>query len=169
MASPRSFKCLAQMTWRTWIRRLHPATVPSEHAGQAPGVHPERLAFSSAVNPIETQPMKYVLLVYRDTMWWETISASERADFEQACQANEQDLIRRAHLVGAWDLQNNSALTVRVEQGGISVRDGPVVESREPLVRLLFIQAKDLNAAIQIASRMPQTRGGAVEVRPVPE
>lgn len=113
--------------------------------------------------------MKYVFLAYRDEKWWADLSASERAAFEQACQAREQDLIHSLHLIDVKDLQNNTTLTVRIVNGKISLTDGPVAGSQEQLIQLLFIQASDLNAAIQIASKMPQAQAGPIEVRPIME
>jgi hypothetical protein len=113
--------------------------------------------------------MKYVLLAYRDEKRWQAMSASERAAFEEACQASEQDLIHSLHLIDVKDLQNNTALTVRIVNGKVSLSDGPVAGSQEQLIKLLFIQARDLNAAIQIASKMPQAQAGPIEVRPIAE
>jgi hypothetical protein len=53
--------------------------------------------------------------------------------------------------------------------GKVSLSDGPVAGSQEQLIKLLFIQARDLNAAIQIASKMPQAQAGPIEVRPIAE
>ncbi len=113
--------------------------------------------------------MNYVLLAYRDEKRWEAMSASERAAFEEACQASEQDLIHSLHLIDVKGLQNNTALTVRIVNGKVSLTDSPIVGSQEQLIQLLFMQARDLNAAIQIASKMPQARGGPIEVRPIVE
>ena len=113
--------------------------------------------------------MKYILLAYRDEKRWASMSASERAAFEQACQASEQDLIGSLHLIDVQRLQDYTALTVRIVDGNLSITDGPMLVGQEQLVQLLFIQAKDLNAAIQIASQMPQARGGPIEVRPIVE
>jgi len=52
--------------------------------------------------------------------------------------------------------------------GKVSVADGPFVETNEQLIRLFFINARDLNEAIHVASKMPQARGGPIEVRPMP-
>ena len=113
--------------------------------------------------------MTYILLAYRDVKRWESMSASERAAFEEACQASEQDLIRSLHLIGIQPLQNNTALTVRIVDGNPSITDSPVLGGQEQLIELLFIQARDFNAAIQIASQMPQVRAGSIEVRPIVE
>jgi hypothetical protein len=113
--------------------------------------------------------MKYVFLVYRDEQRWETLSVSERKAFNETCQTSEQDLIRSFHLIDVKGLQNNSILTVRVVNGKTVLTDDSPSGSPEQLIRLLFIQARDLNAAIQIASQMPQARAGPIEVRPIVE
>ena len=113
--------------------------------------------------------MKYVLLVFRDETQWESMSARERATFEAACQASEQDLIGGPHLIDIQRLENNAALTLRIVDGNPSITDGPILMGQEQLIELLFIQARDFNAAIQIASQLPQARAGPIEVRPIVE
>lgn len=119
------------------------------------------------LNPIDAQMMKYVLLVYRDKELWEAMSVSERAAFEQAFRAGEQDLVYSLHLVDASHLQTNTALTVRNVDGNISITDGLAVSGQEQPVQLLYIQARDFNAAVQIASRLPRAHAGPIEVIPV--
>ena len=113
--------------------------------------------------------MKYILLVYRDVKRWEALSDVERAAFEEACQAQERDLANSLHLIDAKGLNKDSAVTVRIVDDEKSVLDSPEAEEQEQLFQILFIQARDLNAAIQIASQLPQARAGAIEVRPVIE
>jgi len=113
--------------------------------------------------------MKYVLLAYRDKKQWESMSASERAVFEQACQASERDLTHSRYLIDAWDIQNTAALTVRIVDDAVSITDGPAAKGRERLIEILFIEARDLNAAVQLASKMPQAREGPIEVRTLVE
>jgi hypothetical protein len=113
--------------------------------------------------------MKYILLAYRDEKQWETLSAGEHAAFEQACQASEQDLIRSGHLIDVQEMQSHTTLTVRMMENGLSLTDGPLAGRQEQLIQILFIHARDLNAAIQIASQMPQAQAGSIEVRPLME
>jgi hypothetical protein len=61
----------------------------------------------------------------------------------------------------------STATTVRVRNGKVSTTDGPYAETKEALGGYYLVEAKDLNEAIQIASRIPGARYGAVEVRPV--
>ncbi|MGH9204824.1 MAG: YciI family protein, partial [Vicinamibacterales bacterium] len=51
--------------------------------------------------------------------------------------------------------------------GKVSTTDGPFAETKEQLGGFYLIEAKDLNDAISVASRIPGTRYGSVEVRPV--
>jgi hypothetical protein len=63
-----------------------------------------------------------------------------------------------------------AARTVRVEDGKTLVTDGPFVETKEAIGGYLFYEADDLDAAIELAARIPAARmGGAIEVRPVVE
>ncbi|MEX2273130.1 MAG: YciI family protein, partial [Vicinamibacterales bacterium] len=63
----------------------------------------------------------------------------------------------------------DTATTVRVRNGQVSVTDGPFAETKEQLAGFYLIDARDLNEAIQVASRIPPAREGSVEVRPVRE
>jgi hypothetical protein len=63
-----------------------------------------------------------------------------------------------------------TATTVRVQDGKTLTTDGPFVEIKEAIGGYLFYEADDLDAAIELASRIPAARlGGAIEVRPVVE
>jgi len=63
-----------------------------------------------------------------------------------------------------------TATTVRVEDGNTLITDGPFVETKEALGGYFLFEADDLDAAIELASRIPAARmGGAVEVRPLVE
>ena len=66
-------------------------------------------------------------------------------------------------------LPPSAATTVRVRRGKISTTDGPYVETKEQLGGYYVIQAKDLNEAILVASRIPGAWFGCVEVRPIAE
>ena len=71
---------------------------------------------------------------------------------------------------GVWTEPPETATTVRVENGETLTTDGPFVAVKEALGGYLFFEADDLDAAIQLASRIPAARlGGAVEIRPVKE
>jgi hypothetical protein len=114
--------------------------------------------------------MKYVFLAYRDEKQWEAMSTLERDALENACQTNEQDLRQRGHLLAVEGLpSSHTPITVRLVHGQVSLTDGPFAETPGPLIRLFFIQARDLNEAIRVASQMPQARTGPIEIRPIME
>jgi hypothetical protein len=58
---------------------------------------------------------------------------------------------------------------VRLRNGQLSVTDGPFAETKEQLAGFYLVEARDLNEAIQLASRIPPVRIGSVEVRPIRE
>ncbi len=112
--------------------------------------------------------MKYLFLAYGDEKRLETLSTSERDAFENACRVNDEVLRQSGHLLAVESLQSSrTSTTVRVRNGKVSVIDGPFVETNEQLMELFFINARDLNEAIHVASQMPQARGGPIEVRPM--
>ena len=114
--------------------------------------------------------MRYVLLAYKDERQSDAMEAHERVALENACAANEQDLRQSGRLLAVEDLTSgHTAITVRVVNGMVSVTESPVIETKGQLSRLFFINARDLNEAIQVASKMPQVRSGPIEVRPIME
>jgi hypothetical protein len=71
---------------------------------------------------------------------------------------------------GVWLEAPDAATTVRVEGGETLTTDGPFVAVKEALAGYLFYEADDLDAAIELAARIPAARlGGAIEVRPIKE
>src|SRR3712207_9437075 len=60
-----------------------------------------------------------------------------------------------------------TATTVRVRNGKTLTTDGPFAETKEQLGGYYLIDAKDLDEAIQVASKIPSARWGSVEIRPV--
>jgi hypothetical protein len=107
--------------------------------------------------------MKYLCLVYLDEKKLEEVRDSE-------CKAFGDELRKSGRTIAAEALQSvQSATTVRVRNGKVSVTDGPFAETKEQLAGFYMIDAGDLNEAIQIASRIPPARVGSIEVRPVRE
>jgi hypothetical protein len=66
-------------------------------------------------------------------------------------------------------LPPDAATTVRVRNGKVSTTDGPFAETKEHLGGYYVIEARDLNEAIQVASKIPGVKHGCVEVRPIAE
>jgi hypothetical protein len=107
--------------------------------------------------------MKYVCLVY-------LADEKLRAVPDEECVACGAGLRQSGRLVAAEALQPiDTATTVRVRNGKVSVTDGPFAETKEQLAGFYLIEARDLNDAIQAASKIPPAREGSVEVRPVRE
>jgi len=107
--------------------------------------------------------MKYVCLVYSEEKKLDDVSDDE-------CLANSEILQKKGHYLGGQALQRiQTATTVRVRNGKVSITDGPFAETKEQLAGFYLIDAKDLDEAIQIASKIPPARVGSIEVRPVRE
>jgi hypothetical protein len=107
--------------------------------------------------------MKYLCLVYLEPDKLHAVPDRECAN----CGAG---LRESGVLVAAEALQPiDTATTVRVRNGRVSITDGPFAETKEQLAGFYLIDARDLNDAIQVAARIPPAREGSIEVRPVRE
>jgi hypothetical protein len=62
-----------------------------------------------------------------------------------------------------------TATSVRVRDGKAVITDGPFAETKEQLAGFYLLDARDLNEAIQLASKIPPARLGCIEIRPVRE
>ena len=114
--------------------------------------------------------MQYLLLIYGDQNGWDSMSEEERGQVFQAYGTYTQELENSGSMVGGNALQpTETATTVRVRNGRLATTDGPFAETKEQLGGYYLVQAKDLNEAIQVASRIPGARLGAVEIRPIVE
>jgi hypothetical protein len=118
--------------------------------------------------------MKYMLLIHQGATptpgsdAWEGLSEDERKAVYAAYKAiNETPGVTPAEV----QMQPpETATTVRVEDGKTLTTDGPFVETKEALGGYLFFEAGNLDAAIELAARIPAaSMGGAVEVRPLVE
>jgi len=115
--------------------------------------------------------MNYLLLIqHGDTPTpgtdpWNRLSEEE----QQAVYADYQAINQTPGVTpGAWMEGPETATTVRVQDGRTLTTDGPFVAVKEALGGYLFFEAADLDAAIELASRIPAARlGGAIEVRPL--
>ena len=118
--------------------------------------------------------MKYMLLIHqgttptpRDPEAWARLSPEE----QQQVYADYKGINETPGVTPGLALDEpETATTVRVEDGRTLTTDGPFVETKEELGGYYLFEADDLDAAIELASRIPAARmGGAVEVRPVVE
>ena len=113
--------------------------------------------------------MKYMLLIHQGTTPlpgsddWERLSDDERGGVYASYKAlNETPGVQMA--------SPETATTVRVQDGRTLTTDGPFVDIKEAIGGYLFLEADDLDAAIELAARIPAaSMGGAIEVRPLVE
>ena len=114
--------------------------------------------------------MKYLLLIYSDEQAWERTSPEGREQMYKQYGALADEMTEKGQLLGGDELApTSSATTVRVAEGERLVTDGPFAETKEQLGGFILIEARDLNEAIQAASRIPLARRGSIEVRPIKE
>jgi hypothetical protein len=113
--------------------------------------------------------MKFLCLICAEKTMEQMSEEDARQHFQDYTEFT--DAIRRSgHFVGCNRLLPPvAATTVRVRRGKIATTDGPYVETKEQLGGYYVIQAKDLNEAILVASRIPGAWFGCVEVRPIAE
>jgi hypothetical protein len=112
--------------------------------------------------------MKYLCLIYADEALWPKLPKVEADSISAEYFAYTEDIKRSGHFLGGEALQPTpKAITVRVRNGKLSSTDGPFAETKEQLGGYYLVDAKDLNDALQVASRIPGARHGSIEVRPV--
>ena len=107
--------------------------------------------------------MKYLCLVYLDDAKLHAVPDSE-------CLAASEGLRAEGRVLAAEALHPvDTATTLRLRDGKLTMTDGPFAETKEQLAGFYLVDARDLNEAIQIAAKIPPAREGSVEVRPVRE
>jgi hypothetical protein len=113
--------------------------------------------------------MKYMLLIHQGTAL-ET-QAALPPDEQKQVYADYQAINQTPGVTPGERMdQPETATTVRVENGETLTTDGPFVAVKEALGGYLFFEADDLDAAIELAARIPAARyGGAIEIRPFVE
>lgn len=112
--------------------------------------------------------MKYLLLIYTDGQQLAALSPNERRLVTESARSNDDWLQRSGRLLAGAPLQAATAVAkVYRQQGELIVMAGPLHEHTLQLSAFHFINARDLNDAIQVAAQLPQAHGGSVEVWPV--
>ena len=114
--------------------------------------------------------MKFMLIVHHDEAAFEKIEKEKR----QQLLAESIELTHQLHAAGQYlsasPLQPAAtAGIVRVREGKPLVTDGPFIETREQIAGYFLVNARDLDEAVSIASKVPGARIGTVEVRPLIE
>jgi hypothetical protein len=112
--------------------------------------------------------MKYVCLVYSEPNDLGPQTESEAQDLVEEHLDYDEDLRKSGHFIIAEALQPvETATTIRVRNGRLSITDGPFAETKEHLGGFVLIEAEDMNEATRIASGIPSARMGCVEVRAI--
>ena len=115
--------------------------------------------------------MQYVMLIYQGstppptTDAWATLTEAEQQQVYADYHAlNETPGVTPGLPLGLPE----NATTVRVQDGKALTTDGPFVDTKEAIGGWFVLEADDLDAAIEVAARVPAARlGGAIEIRPV--
>ena len=114
--------------------------------------------------------MKYLLLCCHEEKKWDAMSTTECDAVMEETMAYCEALKQNGQLLAVEQLEPiQTAMTVKVRSGKLTVTDGPFAETKEQLGGYFLISARDLNEAIQVASKFPSVRFGTMEVRPVRE
>ncbi len=114
--------------------------------------------------------MRYLCLIYENESAFEAMPPADAGTIFAEYGAFTEAIRQSGHYVRGDALQpTRTATTVRVRQGKVTTTDGPFAETKEQLGGYDLIEARDLNDAIQVASRIPAARFGCVEVRPILE
>lgn len=114
--------------------------------------------------------MRYMLLIYGSEADAATITQEERDALMQGHAIFANEALTRGMLTGGAPLQaTHTATTVRIRKGKILITDGPFAETKEQLAGTYILNCKDLEEAIEMATRIPNALQGSIEIRPVME
>jgi hypothetical protein len=110
--------------------------------------------------------MRYALLICSDEN--AVLSPEGPQERSAAFTSFQDEMVGRGVLAGSERLRpTTSATTVRVRDGNLVIADGPFAETKEQIGGFYLIDCKDLDEAIEVASKNPCARYGTIEVRPV--
>jgi len=105
--------------------------------------------------------MKYLCLVYLDENRLNELPDEDCVDYDAAIRNS-------GHCIASEALQSvQTATTVRILDGALSITDGPFAETKEQLSGFYMIEASDLDEAIRIAADIPPAKVGSIEIRPI--
>ena len=122
-----------------------------------------------AIKPIKgSYEMQYLLMIYQNEAEYGKIDAATSKKMLEEYGAFTQGIIQSGNFKAGDRLQPTAtATTVRVRDGKTLTADGPFAETREQLGGYYLVEARDLDAALAIAARIPGARYGSIEVRPI--
>ena len=111
--------------------------------------------------------MKYLCLIYLDGKQLAAMPEAEMSTLNARHLEFNDGLVTSGQFIEAEALEPGEMSTcIRIRSGKVAITDGPYAETKEQVAGFYFIEARDLNEAIQIASRIPSAPMGVVEVRP---
>jgi hypothetical protein len=112
--------------------------------------------------------MQYLLMIYQNEAEYGKMDAAAGQKMMEEYGTFTQSIIQGGNFKAGDRLQpTTTATTVRVRDGKTLTTDGPFAETREQLGGYYLVEAKDLDAALGIAARIPGARSGSIEVRPI--
>jgi hypothetical protein len=112
--------------------------------------------------------MQYLLLIYENENGLNDVPADDAAVMYKEYMEYTEAIRASGHLKAGDALHpTTKATTVRVRDGKTLTTDGPFAETREQLGGYYLVEAADLDEAIKLAARIPSSRWGSIEVRPV--
>jgi hypothetical protein len=112
--------------------------------------------------------MQYLLMIYANEAEYAKIDPSTLQKVYEEYGAFTQGIVQSGNFKAGDRLQpTTTATTVRIRDGKTLTTDGPFAETREQLGGYYLVEAKDLDAALAIAARIPGARFGSIEVRPI--
>jgi hypothetical protein len=116
----------------------------------------------------EEEPMRYMLLICADENAYAALSPEESAENMAGYVAWIEEMNKRGAFQGGERLRpTTDATTVRVHNGEVLVADGPFAETKEQVGGYFLVDCKDLDEAVEAASKLPGARHGVIEVRPI--
>jgi hypothetical protein len=119
-------------------------------------------------NNLRGGTMRYLLMICTDEEAQLAVGPEEAAERTAAYGGFAEEMNRRGVLTGGERLRpTTDATTVRVRDGEVLTSDGPFAETKEQIGGYFAVDCKDLDEAIEIASKIPSARGGSIEVRPI--
>ncbi|MEY2446917.1 MAG: hypothetical protein QOH79_393 [Acidimicrobiaceae bacterium] len=109
--------------------------------------------------------MKYMLLIYTDPTAW---NPADGEKLHGEYMAFTQEILDSGEMVAGDPLEGaETATSVRVREGKRTSTDGPFAETKEVLGGYYVVDVKDLDRAVELVAKIPDSRTGAVEIRPV--
>lgn len=112
--------------------------------------------------------MRYVLMICSDETAVQALSPEEGSAMLAEYGAFGEEMGRRGVLQGGERLRpTTDATTVRVRDGEVLTSDGPFAETKEQIGGYYIVDCKNLDEAIEVASKIPGARVGTIEVRPI--